>query len=475
MGYKHNINLSNLYSKKLAILFSKFGIRATALALGFLCTACSSPTRYEYERMLTNYKYSSKSVNDCCSNTEEYELELNSPFSRSDLVNAVLSVNPSLESARQTWRGMLAKYPQVISWDDPTASFMFAPGTITSKTVLFGQETALSQKFPFPGKLSTRGRIALAEAGSSEEDYEWVKIQLATAASNLFDDYYLIERAIEINQIHIDLLKDIKESANSQYASGIVNAQVPLQADVELAKLEYEQLSLATDREVIIAKINTLLHRDPSFPLPASPKNFTSIGVSETVGQLQDEALQNRPDLRAIRAQIGAAASTIDLAYLEYFPDFEVKGSYNTMWPVPSMFTSVGVGFNIPIQLERRRGAVDEARANIKRLSSKHDELVDQTLADVSTILKRVSLAREYIEILQDKIIPTAKDELEVAIVGFEAGQNSFLVLIESERTLRTLELQLPTALAELYRQLALLDQAVGYILHFSEGDQCHE
>ena len=451
-------------------IISRSLITSGFVCLALLTTSCSAPSA-QYDQMLTTFRYSSCNVDVC--KAEEYTL--NDPLERSNLVGTVLTVNPSLESARQTWRAMLAKYPQVISWDDPMASYAFAPGTIRSKTVGYGQEIDLKQKFPFPGKLGLRGKIALAEAGSAEEDFEWVKIQLAAVTSNLFDDYYLIERAIEVNSIHIDLLKQYKESADTQYASSQVTAQIPLQADVELAQLEYEQISLSTDREVIIAKINALLHRDPSSPLPHPPKVLYPIALDETSEQLQQEALQNRPDLHSIQAQIDAAKSTLDLAHLEYLPDFEVMGSYNSMWPVPSMYTSVGVGINIPIQFERRKGAVDESRANIKSLSYKYAQLVDQAFVEVSTALKRVSQARQYVEILQEKIIPTAKDELEAAVAGFEAGQNSFLVLIESERTLRTLELQRHSAIAEFYRQLAMLDQAVGYILHFSEGGMCHE
>ena len=445
-------------------------ISRSLISLALLTTSCSA-TNAQYDQMRMSFRYSNCNVD--VKNSDEYVL--NDPLDRSNLVGTVLTVNPSLESARQAWRAMLAKYPQVISWDDPMVSYAFAPGTIRSKKVTYGQEIDLKQKFPFPGKLCLQGKIALAEAGSAEEDYEWVKVQLAAATSSLFDDYYLIERAIEVNNIHIALLKEYKESADAQYASSQVTAQIPLQAEVELAQLEYEQISLSTDREVIIAKINALLHRNPSSPLPHPPKVLYPIAVNETSEQLQQEALQNRPDLQSIQAQLDAAKSVLNLAHLEYLPDFEVMGSYNTMWPVPSMFTSVGVGINIPIQLERRKGAVDESRANIKSLSYKYAQLVDQTFVEVSTALKRVSQARQYIEILQGKIIPTAKDELEAAVAGFEAGQNSFLVLIESERTLRTLELQLHSAMAELYRQLAMLDQSVGYILHFSKEDMCHE
>jgi outer membrane protein TolC len=452
-------------------VISRSLITSGFMSLALLMTSCCSAPNKQYHQMVRSFRNSNCKVD--VRSAEEYVL--NEPLERSNLVGTVLIVNPSLESVRQAWGTMLAKYPQVISWDDPLASYALAPGTIHSKKVAYGQQIDLRQKFPFPGKLGLKGKIALAEAGSAEEDYEWVKIQLATAASNLFDDYYLIERAIEINHIHIALLKEYKESANAQYATSRVTLQIPLQAEVELAQLEYEQISLATDREVIIAKINALLHRDPSTPLPPPPKALHPIAVYETEEQLQQVALQNRPDLHAIQAKIDAAETTLRLAHLEYLPDFEVSGTYNTMWPFSSMYTMLGVGFNLPIQLERRQGAVDEASTNIKSLSYKLDQLVDQTFVEVTTALKRVSQAREYVEILQEEILPTAKDELEAAIAGFEAGKNTFLELIESERTLRTLELQLHSALAEFYRQLAMLDQAVGYISHFSEERTCYE
>ncbi|MBA3722044.1 MAG: TolC family protein [Parachlamydiaceae bacterium] len=468
-----NINKSRHKVFKDPVLFEKCSIFISTIGLALLFTACSS--NHCYEQMLTDFRYSSSPprYNAGCDVEEDYCFS--DPFERSDLVNAVLSVNPSLEAARQAWRAMLARYPQVSSYDDPMASYAFAPGTITSKTVSYGQEIDLKQKIPFPGKLRLKGQIALAEAGSAEEDYEWAKIQLATTASTLFDNYYVVDRAIEINKKYIELLKEFKESAEAQYASSQVTAQVPLQAEVELARLEYEQITLKTDREVIIAKINALLHRDPSSPLPPPPKVLSPIDTNVIREQLQQEAFQNRPDLRAIRAQMGAAASALDLSYLDYFPDFELMYSYNTMWPVPSMFSTYGVGVNVPIQLGKRKGAVDEAKANMNSLYNRHLQLADQISVDVSTTIERISQAHRYIEILQDKIIPTAEDQLEVAMAGFETGKDTFLVLIESEKTLRTLELELLTATAELYSQLAMLDQAVGYILHFSQGEQCHE
>lgn len=461
-------------NKHAPLITKNCSIFISTIVFVILFTACSSPNcYYNYNQMFREFNYSNQEVYR--SRTEEYDF--NGLLERSSLIEAVIALNPSLEAVRQAWGAMLAKYPQATALDDPVASYELAPGSINSNKVNFGESFVLSQKIPFPGKLRLRGRIALAAAGSAEEDYEWAKIQLATIASILFDDYYVVERAIEINEIHINLLKEFKESANAQYASSQVNAQVPLQADVELARLEYEQISLTTDREVILAKINALLHRQPSASLPPSPKMLIPIltKIGEKENQLQQAALENRPDLRALHAQIDAAESAIRLNYLGYFPDFEPKGGYNTMWGDPQMRTTVGIGINIPIQLGRRKGAVDESKANLKALHNRRLQLEDLTLVEVTTTLKKIAQAQKLVQILQEKIIPTAQDQLEVATAGFESGQVIFLVLIESEKTLRSLELELQTAIAELYNQLSTLDQVVGLILHFSQGEELHE
>lgn len=466
MSKSHNKILAvKLFSKKNSRQFLRLSRRVECFILLLFTTACSAPT-HQYEHMVREFQYSYHPP----TLKNEEKVCLNDPLDRSDLIKAVIHVNPSLEVAHQAWRAMLARYPQAISYDDPMGSYGFAPGTIGSKKTNFGQDVELSQKIPFPGKLALQGKMALAEAGSAKEDYEWVKIQLATMASILFDDYYAVERAIEINEQYIELLTEFKRSAEAEYAAGQVPQQTPLQGEVELARLLYDRIALATDREVVIAKINGLLHRPPSASVPSPSSILNLVTVDKTSEQLQEEALRYRPDLHALDEQIREVESSLQLAKLQYYPDFEVKGSYNSMWPINEMRTMVGVGINIPIQFNKRKGQVDEAKANLSRLCNKRAELHDQILVEVDTTSKRFYAARALVKILQERILPAAKDQLAAATSGFQTNKNSFLVLVDSEKTLKSIELQFYNAIAELHRQLALLDQAVGGFLYL-QGD----
>ena len=49
---------------------------------------------------------------------------------REGLIQAVLSRNPSIESARQAWEAAVYRYPQVIALDDPMMAYAFAPESI---------------------------------------------------------------------------------------------------------------------------------------------------------------------------------------------------------------------------------------------------------------------------------------------------------------------------------------------------------
>src|SRR5262245_9475100 len=150
---------------------------------------------------------------------------------RQAFVATVLARNPSIEAARWAWRAALARYPQETSLEDPTLEYSLAPASVGSSRVDTGQRVALSQALPFPGKLELRGEIALAEAEASASDYDAVRLRLATLASLLFDELYLVERKLTINDAHRALLAELREIAVARYEAGSAAQQDPLEAE----------------------------------------------------------------------------------------------------------------------------------------------------------------------------------------------------------------------------------------------------
>lgn len=393
------------------------------------------------------------------------------PLEKKELIQAVLSRNPSLESARMAWQAVVAQQPQATALSDPMVSYSLAPASIRSNAVRFGQVVKVEQRFPWPSTLGLAGDVVLSDAEAARSDYEAVRLDLALLASALFDEYTKVVRLLELNLEHRELTKDIKAAAMAQYEAGRAPQQEPLQAEVELSHVLHERVMLESDRSVIVAKLNQLLHRAPEAALPPPAKvAFVPADIAETAA-LQDQALGERPELKATEARIVARESAAELTQREFFPDLGIMGEYNSMWNETQHQWMVGVSLNVPVQIKSRRGAVDQANAELGRVRADYEVLSDEVRTEVDQSRRRVLEAQHVLVLYQKRLLPAARAQIQAARAGYETGRNSFQALIDSERSLRTLEIQYEEALATFGQRGAELSRALGQTPGLSDGD----
>lgn len=382
---------------------------------------------------------------------------------RQALVAAVLARNPSIAAARWAWRSALARYPQETSLDDPMLEYGVAPASLGSSRVDSAQRVALSQALPFPGKLALRGEIALAEAEAAARDHDAVRLRLATLASLLFDERYLIERKLAVNEAHRALLADLREIAVARYEAGSASQQDPLEAELEQAELLHRDVVLRADRVVTAEQLNALLHRSPELPLPPPPAALTPIApVSDGRDALLARALMERPELRAADARVRARESSVDLARREFFPDVTLMGTYDSFWDESELKPMVGVELNLPLRRTRRLAALDEAEASLEEAKSMRAGLGDQVQLSVERAFERLAEAHHALEIVRDRKLPAARDRVDAARAAFESGQSDFSALVGAERSLRDAELDHEETLVEVSRRSAELARATG-------------
>lgn len=388
---------------------------------------------------------------------------------REALVAAVLARNPSLDAAREAWRAALAEFPQRTALADPMASYALAPLSIPGLAgdVPFGQEAMLAQAFPFPGKLALRGAAALAEADAMRAELEEMRLMLALMASMLHAEYFANARELAVNDEHRALLEAIRGTLRARVEAGEESLQGPLGAELELTALERERVRLLAARDVLVARMNQLLHRRPTEPLPPAPSALprTERDVA-TPDALVDEALKNRPELAAAHARIKAAAAEVDMAKAEYWPDFSVNASYNSMFAdLPHQFM-VGATIDIPIQLGRRDAAVEQAESRRRRDDAELLARIDAVRVDVETERRRLLEALAVLATYDERTLPVAQAAADAAQAGVVTNRRSFLELLDAERALRSAKLERAQAIATVEVARARLDRAVGRAPH---------
>lgn len=385
------------------------------------------------------------------------------------LVRAVLANNPSLEAARSAWRAALSRYDEEDAPPDPVLSYSFAPGSIFDPNTRYGQVIALSQTIPWVGKLGSRGDVALHRAEMEAEDYEAARIELALRACRLFDRYYAVARALEINEAHHALVQRLTKSIRAQYAAGKAGLHDPIQVEVIQTHLHHERLVLETDRRVVQAQLNALLHRPPTAELPPPPAELGAMTPVAPPAAADEQALARRPELRRADAEHMSIEASLDVAKRNYAPDFTLSASYNSMWQQLSHQFMFGVSAPLPVVVDRRAGAERGARARLRANEAEQEALSDAIRAEIFEARMRLREAEHVVRLYTDRLVPLARKQARAVRPAFATGDATFYEVIAAERDLWTIERQHHEALAELHTRAAELQRALGEIPGLNE------
>jgi outer membrane protein TolC len=362
------------------------------------------------------------------------------------------------------WQAASTRFPQATSLDDPMFGATVAPGSIGSNNVDFAYRLEVSQKLPFPGKLGLKGQSALANAAAAGNELDDMRLQLVESAKNGFYEYYLIHRAIGVNQENLRLLQRFREEANTRYEKALAPRQDVSQADVELARQRERGLTLERMRKVAVARINTLMHLPPDASLPPPPERLTLGDPLPTVEVLRARALNQRPDLQALTNRIAAEEASLKLAQKECYPDVEVMAAFDTFWQPPqqALQPQIGVRLNLPVQRQRRHAAIAEAEARIAERRAQLDSGIDQLNFQLQEAYEQVTESEQIVRLYEKTTLPATRRNVEDARSAYETANTPFLSLIEAQRNQVALLDRYYEALADYFRRHAALERVVG-------------
>jgi outer membrane protein TolC len=381
------------------------------------------------------------------------------------LIEQVLARNPTLPEMVAAWQAASARIPQVTSPEDPFFGATVAPASIGSSEVDFGYRLELSQKLPWPGKLGLRGANASAEANAVGNEVEGTRLQLIETARMAFYDYYLVYRALAVNEEGLKLLSAIRKAVEARFKPGLADAQEVYQVDVEIGRQRERQILLERLRQVAVARLNTLMHLPPDLALPPPPKELRLGPALPEAATLRASALVRRPDLLALRNRIAAEEASLGLAHREYYPDFDVMAAYDTIMgngPTRDLAPQLAVRLNLPVQTPRRLAAVSEAQCRIAQRRAELARMADQSGYEVQQAYEQVREAERVVRLYEKDILPAARNNVRAAQAAYVPSKIPLIALIEAQRNSVNLQDRYYEAMADYFRRLATLERAVG-------------
>ena len=383
------------------------------------------------------------------------------------LVDAVLARNPSLQSLRAAAEEAANRVEPAGALDDPQFAYTLAPETLTGFRTPGGENRGVNQKFevsqaiPWPGTLALRTAQAQSEAEASTLDLADQRLQIIAAIKAGFGEWYYVHRGLKINRDNQALLIELRNVAETQYATGRASQQDVLQAEVANARLQDQALGLERERRSIQAQINALLNLAANKPLPP-PAAPPPHGVLPSFENLQKTVLQSHPELMRLQAQLDASQAKVGLAEKDFYPNFKLQAGYNSLWDAEEKRFTVGVGINVPLDRRKYRSLRDSAQAGSMKA---HWSLVDrraQLLAELERSHAEVSESIEVIDLYQKRLIPLAMENLQAADADYRAGAGDFLNVTNAENDKLATELRLARAQANYIRRMGALERWSG-------------
>lgn len=419
-------------------------VLAAACGLSASCVGIKAPgerdSRERVQKVLSKYRLE---------NAAPSLPVLRSGGSPETFVRYAIYKHPQVEAAYYEWLASVEKITRERSLPDPRLTFE----TDITK-VIMTLMPGLMMDFPGPGKLRAAANVATAESGMKYFQFETAVLQVAYGFKKAWYELRLVDERIRVNQEMVTLLQDLEKLAQSRTEVGKGTLQDLLRTQMEKERLQTELTNLRDSRQWFVTQFKAALGLGAGDPNPPLPRALPSSPLSTSGDQILATALARNPRLKAMEADVRRAEAAITQAQRTRIPDFAL-GVMADVKASPVMLRPLG-GMTLPIWRDKIAAEIAGARqlegASRARLSNERLTLT----VEVAMKSYQYRESTRLLTLLQNSLLPKAKQSLDVARSGYSTGGTDFINLIDAQRTL--LEFRLAEVEARIKRELALAD-----------------
>lgn len=234
----------------------------------------------------------------------------------------------------------------------------------------------------------------------------------------------------------------------------------------DFLKIKLQLLQFQTDvAQARVAKAQALIDLRQFMGYQSVPQDYDVAGQLEYVplkGQLlelQSEALQKRPDLRAAQQGVTAAQSQVSLARANGKQDLNLSVNYSHV----SGESSASWFFSIPLPIfNRNQGEIHRTLFAVDQSKFQSTSAEEGVIADVDNAWESASSNEEIVKLYTSGYLKDAEDSRTITNYAYKGGAVTLLDLLDSERSYRSTELAYRQALATYMLSIEQLKEAVG-------------
>jgi cobalt-zinc-cadmium efflux system outer membrane protein len=349
------------------------------------------------------------------------------------LEQMALSSNPSLFRAAALVGAAQGSWTQTGLQRNPSVGYqgqqLGSGGLAEQHGVLFEQE------FVRPGKLRLNRNIAQQDISIAEQELAAQQIRVLTDVRIAFNQVLLAQQQIALGESLVRISQEGSESADALFKSKEVARTDVLQAQLEM---ENANILAQNSRNRLDAAWRNLtavvgcpaLERQPLVGDASAPS--AEFDFQATLTHLWTTS----PEVAAAAMQVRRAQAALERAQVESSPNVNVQGLVNWQDNGIGGKPDGDIAVTVPIPIfDRNQGAIHRAQQELaaaRRAESQVELELQQRLAP---IFEQYANAHNQVERYRERILPAAKESLELNRKAYQAGQSSYVALITTQRT----------------------------------------
>jgi len=362
-----------------------------------------------------------------------------------------MRANPQLEAEYQRAIAAQKLSPQLGALPDPKLSYTEFISQVQTRTGPQDRSVALTQAFPWPGKLSLRRGIADRAAEAALYRYEGLQRQVIRELGLAFYDYAYLGEARRITQENVALLEQLVPTVDEKVRGG-GDLSASLRLEVELTRVKDQLQAIDEQRKAQSSRLESMLGRSPGLesvlPWPglrASPARLDSQATMEA-------AVADHPLIIAARSGVMSAQLAEDLAGKASLPDLNVGANVIDIGDGGDTAVGVTVGISLPLNFAKYRAEREESEALTAAAEAEVESLRQRLMADLHRAIQGYRESSKRLELYQGKLLPSAEQALELTGESYRTDKATVTDLIDAERTLLDLRLRNQRALAAAHK-----------------------
>ena len=329
-------------------------------------------------------------------------------------------------------------------------------------------------EFPIDWFLFAKRKAAMNstqwEVHQAQAEYADLIRERITETATLFYDLLEAKALLDVTRQDVEILSRLEQIAKSGVEAGGLPAVEWKRISLDLLQSRQEVLEVEKNQDIFKAKLRAQFGStdyDPTFDI------IGDLDAPATMNPMQLEeaftmALQNRPDLRAMRMQISKSRADVLMEKRNAYPEVATFASAGREYSVQAGhadkdYNKWGVGVSVSVPLfNRNQGNRAKAKSALVQSNHQYQAGIVDLRAEIIEADRNLRTAHQQVHAFAAEEVRLAREIRDIMIEGFEAGGRPLIDVLDAERSYRETVRLFITSRADYWRALYIYNSVVG-------------